>query len=110
MVMLTSGTTGTPKGAPRQEVGTLVTLGALLDRIPFRTDQVTYIAPPFFHALGFANLSLAMGLGCRVVTRRRFAADDFLASARTRASYRGNRRSGDAPAHPGAWPGANQRR
>nr|MDQ3572308.1 AMP-binding protein [Actinomycetota bacterium] len=78
MVMLTSGTTGTPKGAPRQEVGTLVTLGALFDRVPFRTNQVMYVAPPFFHALGFATLSLAVGLGSRVVTRRRFRADEFL--------------------------------
>jgi len=78
MVMLTSGTTGTPKGAPRQEVGTLVTLGALFDRVPWRTNEVTYIAPPFFHALGYATLSLAVGLGSRVVCRRRFNAEEFL--------------------------------
>jgi acyl-CoA synthetase (AMP-forming)/AMP-acid ligase II len=79
MVMLTSGTTGTPKGAPRQEVGTINTLGALLERVPFRTRECTYIAPPMFHALGFAHLSLALSLGSKVVTRRRFAAEEFLA-------------------------------
>jgi fatty-acyl-CoA synthase len=54
MVMLTSGTTGTPKGAPRQEVGPVCAVGARLDRVPFRTRECTYVAPPFFHALGFA--------------------------------------------------------
>ncbi len=78
IVMLTSGTTGTPKGAPRQESGTLVTLGAIFDRVPFRTGQVAYIAPPFFHSLGFATLVLMISLGCRVVTRRRFDAEDWL--------------------------------
>jgi fatty-acyl-CoA synthase len=79
MVMLTSGTTGTPKGAPRQEVGTITTLGALLERVPFRTRECTYIAPPMFHALGFAHLSLALSLGSKVVVRRRFDPEDFLA-------------------------------
>ncbi len=78
VVMLTSGTTGTPKGAPRSEVGTLNSLGALLDRVPLRTGEVTYIAPPFFHALGFANLSLALSFGSKVVCRRRFDAEAFL--------------------------------
>ena len=79
MVMLTSGTTGTPKGAPRQEVGPVTSLGALLDRVPFRTKECTYIAPPMFHALGFASLSLALSLGSKIVVRRRFDPEAFLA-------------------------------
>ena len=78
IVMLTSGTTGTPKGAPRQEVGTIATLGALFERVPFRTRECTYIAPPMFHALGFAHLSLALSLGSKVVVRRRFDPEAFL--------------------------------
>jgi fatty-acyl-CoA synthase len=78
VVLLTSGTTGTPKGAPRSEVGTINSLGALLDRIPFRTEEATYITPPFFHALGFANLSLSLSFGSRIVCRRRFDAEAFL--------------------------------
>ncbi len=78
VVMLTSGTTGTPKGAPRSEVGSINSLGALLDRVPFRTGEVTYIAPPFFHALGFANLSIALSFGCKIICRRRFDAEEFL--------------------------------
>ena len=78
VVMLTSGTTGTPKGAPRSEVGTINSLGALLERVPFRTGEVTYIAPPFFHALGFANLSIALSFGSKIVCHRRFDAEEFL--------------------------------
>jgi fatty-acyl-CoA synthase len=77
-VMLTSGTTGTPKGAPRQEVGPITALGALLDRVPFRTKECTYVAPPMFHSLGFATLTLALSLGSMVVARRRFAPEEFL--------------------------------
>ena len=78
VVMLTSGTTGTPKGAPRQEVGPITAVGALLDRVPFRTRECTYIAPPLFHALGFANLTLALSFGSRIVVRRRFNPEEFL--------------------------------
>jgi acyl-CoA synthetase (AMP-forming)/AMP-acid ligase II len=80
IVLLTSGTTGTPKGAPRQETGTITTLGALLDRVPLRTGECTYIAPPFFHALGFAHLILGLSLGSRIVTRRRFDPAAMLAA------------------------------
>ena len=78
IVMLTSGTTGTPKGAPRQESGTIDALGALFDRVPFRTRETLYVAPPFFHALGFASMNLALSLGCRVIARRRFDPAEFL--------------------------------
>ncbi len=78
IVMLTSGTTGTPKGAPRQESGTLITLGAIFERVPFRTGEVAYIAPPFFHALGFATFNLMLSLGNRIVTQRRFSAEGYL--------------------------------
>jgi fatty-acyl-CoA synthase len=79
VVLLTSGTTGTPKGAPRSEVGSVNSLGALLDRVPLRTEEVTYVAPPFFHALGFANLTVALSFGSTVICRRRFDAEEFLA-------------------------------
>ncbi|HEX2129847.1 MAG TPA: AMP-binding protein [Solirubrobacterales bacterium] len=79
VVMLTSGTTGTPKGAPRQEVGPVTAVGALLDRVPFRTKECTYIAPPMFHSLGFASLTLAISMGTTVICRRRFDPEGFLA-------------------------------
>ena len=72
VVMLTSGTTGTPKGAPRQQPRSLAVLGAILSKVPFRGGESTYVAPPMFHALGFMQSILALGLGSTVVTQRRF--------------------------------------
>jgi fatty-acyl-CoA synthase len=79
VVLLTSGTTGTPKGAVRGSGGNLVSLGALFERIPLRAREVSWVAPPFFHALGFAGLVLSLSLGSRIHTRRRFDAAGFVA-------------------------------
>ena len=103
VVMLTSGTTGTPKGAPRSEVGSINSLGALLDRVPFRTGEVTYIAPPFFHALGFANLSIALSFGSKIVCRDASTPRSSCAASRASSDDR-RRRAGDASA--GARAGA----
>lgn len=76
-VILTSGTTGTPKGAPRGEAG-LDGAVALLSRIPLRAGGTTLIAAPLFHTWGWAHLNLAMLLGSTLVLRRRFDPTDFL--------------------------------
>jgi fatty-acyl-CoA synthase len=70
-VILTSGTTGTPKGAPRGESG-LDGAVALLSKMPFRSGGRTHIAAPLFHTWGWAHLNLAMLLGSTVVLRRKF--------------------------------------
>ncbi len=77
IVILTSGTTGAPKGAPRSEAG----LGAavsLLSRMPLRYGWRSHIAAPLFHTWGFAHLALSMLLGSTVVLRRRFDAEGCL--------------------------------
>lgn len=71
IVILTSGTTGTPKGAPRSEAG--VSAGvALLEAMPLRAGQRTHIAAPLFHTWGFGHLALSMLLGSTLVLTRRF--------------------------------------
>ncbi len=80
-VILTSGTTGTPKGAPRDEAG-LDGAVALLSRIPLRAGGTTHIAAPLFHTWGWAHLNLAMLLGSTLVLRRRFDPADFVATLR----------------------------
>jgi acyl-CoA synthetase (AMP-forming)/AMP-acid ligase II len=71
IVILTSGTTGTPKGAPRSEAGIDAAV-ALLSRMPLRHGWRTHVAAPLFHTWGFAHLALSMLLGSTVVLRRRF--------------------------------------
>ncbi len=71
IVILTSGTTGTPKGAPRNEAGIEAAV-SLLSRMPLRHGWRTHIAAPLFHTWGFAHLAMGMLLGSTVVLRRRF--------------------------------------
>ena len=71
MVILTSGTTGTPKGAPRGG-GSFDAAVALLERIPLRSGRRSHIAAPLFHTWGFAHLMLSMLLGSTAVLTRRF--------------------------------------
>jgi acyl-CoA synthetase (AMP-forming)/AMP-acid ligase II len=73
IILLTSGTTGTPKGAKRGEgSGGAGDLKAVLDRTPWRAEEATVIAAPMFHAWGFSQLLFAGLLACTIVTRRKF--------------------------------------
>jgi fatty-acyl-CoA synthase len=80
IVILTSGTTGTPKGAPRDEPKSLGIIGGLLSKVPFRARETTELAVPMFHALGFASMALGLALGSTLVVRRHFDAEATLDS------------------------------
>jgi len=71
-ILLTSGTTGTPKGARRSGGGGAGALAAMLDRIPWRAEETVVVAAPMFHAWGFGQLAIAGTMTCTVVMRRRF--------------------------------------
>ena len=51
VIILTSGTTGTPKGAPRSEAG-IEAATALLSRLPLRSGWRSHVAAPLFHTWG----------------------------------------------------------
>jgi fatty-acyl-CoA synthase len=72
IIILTSGTTGTPKGANRSTPPTLAPIGGVLSHVPFKSGEVTSLPAPMFHALGFLHATIAMMLGTTLVLRRRF--------------------------------------
>ncbi len=80
ITILTSGTTGAPKGAPRSEPKSLGLIGGLLSKVPFRAGEVTELCVPMFHALGFAQALVGIGLGSTLVLRRRFDPEETLGS------------------------------
>jgi fatty-acyl-CoA synthase len=72
IIILTSGTTGTPKGANRSTPPSLAPIGGILSHVPFRAGEVTSLPAPMFHALGYLHATIAMMLGDTLVLRRRF--------------------------------------
>ncbi|WP_084351829.1 acyl-CoA synthetase [Millisia brevis] len=70
-IILTSGTTGLPKGAPRSAVSPL-TPAMLVDRIPFPRQGTMLVASPIFHSTGFAMWSIGAVLADTAVLMRRF--------------------------------------
>jgi fatty-acyl-CoA synthase len=71
-IILTSGTTGTPKGAQRSSPDTLAPLAAMFSVIPLRSRERTVIAAPLFHSWGFAHFQLGLALNSTYVVRRKF--------------------------------------
>ena len=71
VVLLTSGTTGTPKGANRSGGGP-AELAAMLERIPWHGEETTVVAAPIFHAWGMGQLVIAATMACTIVLRRKF--------------------------------------
>jgi acyl-CoA synthetase (AMP-forming)/AMP-acid ligase II/carbon monoxide dehydrogenase subunit G len=85
-VILTSGTTGTPKGASRGNPETLDPVVSYLSKIPLTARDTIHIAAPLFHSWGFAHFSLGLILGMTYVLRRKFDPEACLAEvARSRA-------------------------
>jgi fatty-acyl-CoA synthase len=80
LVILTSGTTGTPKGAGRDVPVSLSPVGGPLSKVPFRSGDVALISAPLFHALGFSQGLLQIGLGDTLVLERRYVPADTLAT------------------------------
>lgn len=86
VIILTSGTTGSPKGARRSAAG-LGAAAALLSKMPLRARETTMIAAPIFHTWGLAHFTLGVPLGSTMVFRRRFDPEGTLrAVARHRAT------------------------
>ena len=77
-VILTSGTTGTPKGAQRSAPATLAPLAAMFSRIPLKAEERTMIAAPLFHSWGMAHFQLGLSLRSTFILRRKFNPEETL--------------------------------
>src|SRR2546423_9503530 len=80
VVILTSGTTGTPKGASRKQPETIGPAVALLSRIPLKAREKTFIVAPLFHSWGFAHFTLGLMLGSTYVLKRKFDPEQTLST------------------------------
>jgi len=84
-IMLSSGTTGRPKGARRPPRPGLWPLASMTSRIPLRARQTMVVEAPLFHTWGYAALQMAWALRAPVVLHRRFDPEQTL---RAIASHR----------------------
>lgn len=78
VIILTSGTTGTPKGASRRQPDSLDPAAALFAKIPLRARQRVHIAAPLFHSWGFAHFTLGLALSSTLVLRRKWTPEGML--------------------------------
>ncbi|MBB4684310.1 AMP-binding protein [Amycolatopsis jiangsuensis] len=85
IVVLTSGTTGTPKGARRPTPKGISTSASILARIPLHARDRIAVAAPLFHSWGLAAMQIGMAVRAELALIRRFDAEDTL---RTIAEHR----------------------
>ncbi|BCY13142.1 acyl-CoA synthetase [Actinoplanes sp. L3-i22] len=76
-IILTSGTTGLPKGAPRTKVSPLAS-ALIADRIPFPRQGAIVVASPLFHSTGFGAWTVGLSLADHAILLRRFDAERIL--------------------------------
>ncbi|MFD3743056.1 AMP-binding protein [Nocardia sp. NPDC058633] len=77
-VLLTGGTTGTPKGAPRR-VESPLAAAQFVDRVPLRRGQTVLLCAPLFHGTALSQFILSLNLGSTIVLHGRFDAGRALA-------------------------------
>ena len=71
-IILTSGTTGTPKGAPRKTPGGFGPLISIIERIPLHAGDRILISAPIFHTWGYAAMQLSVALRATIILQRKF--------------------------------------
>jgi acyl-CoA synthetase (AMP-forming)/AMP-acid ligase II len=79
-VILTSGTTGTPKGASRSAPKGLDPIGGLFGRVPYRVRETHFVAAPLFHAWGIGQYLIGTALSATLLLQNRFDPEKTLAA------------------------------
>jgi acyl-CoA synthetase (AMP-forming)/AMP-acid ligase II len=73
IVVMTSGTTGLPKGAQRPTlIPPVDVVVSAFSQVPLRAREAVVVSPPMFHFLGFGFMGFALGLQGTLVVQRRF--------------------------------------
>jgi len=72
VVIFTSGTTGLPKGAKREEPQDLKPLVTFFGAIPFKGNSTIVLSSPLFHSWGLINFGFALSTAPTYVLRRKF--------------------------------------
>lgn len=80
MIVLTSGTTGTPKGARRPDPPSLSPATTIMSRVPLRSGERMMICAPLFHTWGLAGFQLGTVLGATLVLHRKFDPQQTMAA------------------------------
>ncbi|TGN30539.1 AMP-binding protein, partial [Aeromicrobium chenweiae] len=78
IIIFTSGTTGLPKGARREEPKDLKPLIAFFGAIPYRGSSTIVLAAPLFHSWGLLNFAFNLSTAPTYVLRRRFDPEQVL--------------------------------
>ena len=80
VIIHTSGTTGTPKGAARNSSAAGISaLANLLSVVPYRRDDIVFCPAPMFHSFGLATFTFATVLGSTLVLPEKFDPEESLA-------------------------------
>jgi acyl-CoA synthetase (AMP-forming)/AMP-acid ligase II len=77
-MIYTSGTTGKPKGAVRSGAPNPEVLGALLNLLGYRPDDIYITSGPLYHSGPSAFMSAGLLYGQTIIVQRRFDAEDWL--------------------------------
>ncbi|MDO4762175.1 MAG: AMP-binding protein [Corynebacterium sp.] len=72
IVVMSSGTTGVPKGVVRHEPVLPTVLASILNKVPWRANMTVQMTASMFHAWGWACFNIALGMRGTIVTRRIF--------------------------------------
>ncbi|MBJ8346258.1 AMP-binding protein [Antrihabitans sp. YC2-6] len=78
LIVLTSGTNGSPKSAKRPTPKGFQAVAAMLSRMPLQMGEKMLIAAPLFHSWGLAALQISTPIRSTVVLADRFDAEDCL--------------------------------
>lgn len=72
IVLMSSGTSGIPKGILRAEPALPIVAAGYLEAIPFRAGDTVQMTASMFHTWGWSALNITLGVGGTIVTQRVF--------------------------------------